>query len=402
LEAEVLFDKDYALHQSGFVQISSSANGTGAPFDHLVLDVPIDKSGFIYIYTANETDDPAVNAYFDDLKITHKQMVVQADDYYPFGMAIEALSYERYGSMPQNFLYNDREFQKDINLNWYHLDTRMYDPALGRFHVIDLLADFMPGVSSYVYTFNNPVKFIDPWGLMSVIPSNTARERQSRIHETPGERRQRETGFNDFSHGFKNNSERTVTGEDGRHHTIGSNDIAVSGGLRPFGTRVFVEGKLIKNTIEGYYFVPLESIVSSIKSGIVNFLNPPLDITSSIVAAVGNFIFFTINEGFPDDPSSIIKTPENQLGLKPLKLDTNFNLVPGELYEGDPPIERSIELNKNTFSVILDVVSWPTLGIGKSVLMQKFLDFIIKTPTKSVLNKGVESGLDTQNPKKNE
>jgi len=254
----LLFDKDYVLHQSGFVQISSSANGISAPFDHLVMDVPIDKSGFIYIYTANETDDPAVNAYFDDLKITHRQMVVQADDYYPFGSVIEGLSYKRVSAKENKYLLSDRELQDEFDLNWFHLDARMYDPVLGRFSTQDPLADIISGVNPYNYVLNNPIKFADPLGLMPEIPSNPARDRQSRIHETPGERRQRETGFNDFSHGIERNETRTIEGENGKRHEITKKDISSSFELRPFGTKVFVEGKLIRNTIEGYYFVPLQ------------------------------------------------------------------------------------------------------------------------------------------------
>jgi len=128
--------------------------------------VPIDKSGFIYIYTANETDDPAVNAYFDDLKITHKQMVVQADDYYPFGLSIEALSYQRFGGKGNDFLYNSFELQSDLDLGLYDYLTRFYDPVLGRFINIDPAADLMRRHSPYNYAFDNPIRFIDPDGMM--------------------------------------------------------------------------------------------------------------------------------------------------------------------------------------------------------------------------------------------
>jgi len=128
--------------------------------------VPIDKSGFIYIYTANETDDPAVNAYFDDLKITHKQMVVQADDYYPFGLSIEALSYQRFGGKGNDFLYNSFELQSDLDLGLYDYLTRFYDPVLGRFINIDPAADLMRRHSPYNYAFDNPLRFIDPDGMM--------------------------------------------------------------------------------------------------------------------------------------------------------------------------------------------------------------------------------------------
>ena len=41
----------------------------------------------------------------------------------------------------------------------------MYDPALGRWHVLDPLADLAPGITPYRYGFNNPVSFTDPTGM---------------------------------------------------------------------------------------------------------------------------------------------------------------------------------------------------------------------------------------------
>ena len=51
----------------------------------------------------------------------------------------------------------------------YETDWRGYDPALGRFKGIDALADEMPGINPYQYSYNNPVMFNDPSGLI-VLP----------------------------------------------------------------------------------------------------------------------------------------------------------------------------------------------------------------------------------------
>lgn len=55
------------------------------------------------------------------------------------------------------------ETQKN-RVSWYDYGARMYDPSLGRWHVVDPKAEKYYSFSPFVYGANNPLLFIDPNG----------------------------------------------------------------------------------------------------------------------------------------------------------------------------------------------------------------------------------------------
>ncbi len=67
------------------------------------------------------------------------------------------------------YLYNGKELQDEqlggVNLDWYDYGARMYDPALGRWHCNDPMAEKYYSISPYVYVANNPIRLIDPNGM---------------------------------------------------------------------------------------------------------------------------------------------------------------------------------------------------------------------------------------------
>ncbi|MFT3740634.1 MAG: RHS repeat-associated core domain-containing protein [Breznakibacter sp.] len=111
--------------------------------------------------------------------------VLQTTSYYPFGLTMSQTDHNTVlaNYRENRYLYNGKELQGDgfggVELGWYDYGARMYDPALGRWHTEDPLAEKYPGVFSYVYCLNNPIIFIDPDG-MEVDVSNMSEEDRKR------------------------------------------------------------------------------------------------------------------------------------------------------------------------------------------------------------------------------
>ncbi|MDR3025262.1 RHS repeat-associated core domain-containing protein [Chryseobacterium sp.] len=90
--------------------------------------------------------------------------VVQSMDtnnYYPFGLNhIGGSSYSNFGSY-YNYKFGGKELQET---GWNDFGARMYMSDLGRWGVIDPLAEKTRRFNPYNYALDNPIRFIDPDG----------------------------------------------------------------------------------------------------------------------------------------------------------------------------------------------------------------------------------------------
>ncbi len=178
----LVFDRNFAMKDHGFRQISTLARETGDAVHHAGLtcegvsherlafensgSIKIKEPGYVYIWLSNEepTAHP-VEVFFDDFKVTHvKSPVIQSDSYYPFGGRFD--SYTRENSIFNKRLYNDgSETVTDLGLEIMLTDLRTYDPwgRLGWWQ-IDPKTEGQEGWSPYHFSFNNPVRYNDPKG----------------------------------------------------------------------------------------------------------------------------------------------------------------------------------------------------------------------------------------------
>ena len=165
-------------HAEGFVNVTFCETCHGS-FENTVR--------FAYAY--NYTD------HLGNIRLTYgwdetdqELKILEENHYYPFGLkhshynteknkfdftdgGSEALKIVQVSStvrLPYKYKYNGKEFQDELGLNFYDYGARNYDPAIGRWMNIDPLTERGYEYSPFIYSFNNPVFFLDPNGMWPI------------------------------------------------------------------------------------------------------------------------------------------------------------------------------------------------------------------------------------------
>jgi RHS repeat-associated protein len=87
-------------------------------------------------------------------------VVLSAQDYYPFGMGIDARSFS--STTSYRYSFNGKESDKEIGTQDY--GNRGYDPLRGQWWSIDKFKSKYPSISPYSFAANNPISIVDVKG----------------------------------------------------------------------------------------------------------------------------------------------------------------------------------------------------------------------------------------------
>ncbi|MEG1218754.1 DUF6443 domain-containing protein [Chryseobacterium sp.] len=150
--------------------------------------------------------------------------IVESNNYYPFGLLHD------YTATTQNayqYKYNGKELQET---GMYDYGARFYMADLGRWGVVDPLAEKMTRHSPYNYAFNNPLRFIDPDGregkgwIKSVVDGQTSWTYDKDVHSLQDAKDKKYTGATEYQDALTITG--TSNGQQNYQYTLDASGVA--------------------------------------------------------------------------------------------------------------------------------------------------------------------------------
>ena len=284
--------------------------------------------------------------------------VLQEHHYYPFGMALEG-DWVNNPVKGNRYRYNGKELEDDFGLNWYAYGARYYDPAIGRFTGVDLIADEFAWVTPYNYAENEPIANIDLWGLQkfnvtarAFIPQKTVANPNpfSPIKRFAGDNR---TEYNVNSTSYRV-EQSVILDFDNSDYTINSNVAAETIGLDGEGNIVKTSkrapgGKVKASLNDGVGRINFDiDAGNKLSSAEVGIMTPNINMSGllELVPAEDGGFNFSLDistDGFPAYEIFVTDEEGNStliFGRNPVESGEG----PGSLF---PPAEHSFKINGN-------------------------------------------------------
>jgi RHS repeat-associated protein len=98
--------------------------------------------------------------------------IAQETHYDVWGLELAGIGFQYGGFKANQYLYNGKELIEDSGLQYYDYGARMYDPVIGRWGVVDPLADQFSSWTPNHFVHNNPINLIDPDGMAAMHPDD--------------------------------------------------------------------------------------------------------------------------------------------------------------------------------------------------------------------------------------
>ncbi|RMG36154.1 MAG: RHS repeat-associated core domain-containing protein, partial [Methanobacteriota archaeon] len=114
----------------------------------------------------NEEDHFFIKDHLGNIRVTLSETgaVLASEDFYPYGKVLRGMNLGL-GAEETKYKFSAKELDGETNLSYF--GARYYDGEIGRWWSVDPLSEQFPGVSSFAYALNNPIRLIDKGGMLA-------------------------------------------------------------------------------------------------------------------------------------------------------------------------------------------------------------------------------------------